>query len=154
MIPVMQTRYGHLKGNCLLACVAAILHRKIEEIPDFAMSGCGWFDDLYEWCMNEGIGLICLNPNDLNSSIVLNSFAIGIWTVINCATENHAVIMRCVREESGLPDAKDALANWTWIADIEYDPNPMRPERGSLEHLLFLLPQSGCKLRPAGEVEK
>jgi hypothetical protein len=58
VIPVQQTKFGAGNGNCLLAAVASVLERPLEEIPDFNLSGCGWFEDLYEWCLNEGIGLI------------------------------------------------------------------------------------------------
>lgn len=136
MIPVMQSRFGRGNGNCLLACVASVLHRPLESIPDFAMSG-NWFEDLYEWCRNENIGLICIHPKDLDHSIVLNSYCIMIFTVAGIADENHAVIGRCRRIEDGIPDAEDP-SKWKWQANIIHDPNPLGVKVEQLEHLLFL----------------
>lgn len=137
MIPTMQTRFGRGNGNCLLACVASILHRPIDSIPDFAMSG-SWFEDLYEWCMNEGIGLICMHPKDFEHSIVLNSHCIMIFTVRGIENENHAVIGACRREETPSVEMEDGM-KWRWICEAEFDPNPLGVAVENLEHLLFLI---------------
>jgi len=142
MIPVMQTRFGGGQGNCLLAAVASILHRSLESIPDFALSGCGWFEDLYEWCLNEHIGLLCCDPKDFAHSIFLNAHCIGIFKVRGVPDENHAVVMRCARIEVGLPEQKDALTCWKWTADIVHNPNPQKDyELADLVHLIFLIPE-------------
>ena len=145
MIPVQQTSFCKGQGNCLLACVASILERPLESIPDFTMSGCGWLEDLYEWCLNEDIGLLCVHPKDLDHSICLNSWCIMIFTVADCngcdvkvTDENHAVIGRCRRVERGNPDAID-FGQWKWEATVEFDPNPNGVVLGNLEHILFLI---------------
>lgn len=149
MIPVQQTRFGNGQGNCLLACVASILDRPLESIPDFTMSGCGWFEDLYEWCLNEDIGVICLNPCDLDSSLFLNLWCILIWTVDGCnccdgkvPDENHAVIGRCNRIQSNNPDTQD-VDKWKWEAIVKFDPNPKGVKLGKLEHAIFLIQNQG-----------
>ena len=142
MMPVMQTKFGRGQGNCLLAAVASILHRPLEAIPDFAVSGCGWFEDLYEWCLNERIGLLCCDPKDFEHSIFLNAYCIGIFEVRGVPDEDHAVVMKCARVEVGHPDQKDALTCWKWTADTVHNPNPQKNyELGDLVHLLFLIPQ-------------
>jgi hypothetical protein len=142
MIKVMQSKFGKGQGNCLLAAVASVLHRSLESIPDFSLSGCGWFEDLYEWCLNENIGLLCADPKDFEHSIFLNAHAIGIFSVVGIEDENHAVVMKCSRQEQGSPDSKDALSSWFWQADIVHDPNPQDNYRlGDLVHLIFLIPE-------------
>jgi hypothetical protein len=160
MIRVQQSRFGHGNGDCLLACVASVLERPLKSIPDFSQSGCGWFEDLYEWCLNERIGLICLNPVDLNSSIVLNSWCIMIFTVDGCnccngkvPDENHAVVGRCKRLETSMPDAQE-VAKWKWEAAIEFDPNPKGVIVGKLEHIIFLLPEQPLRAALAQPSEK
>ncbi len=139
MIPTYQTKFGNGNGNCLLACVASILERPLDSIPDFTLSGCGWFGDLYEWCLNEGIGIICVDPNDLNHSLCFNLWCILCYTVANIETEYHAVIGKCKRVESVNIDAEDETA-WHWEAPIVFDPNPMRVEIEKLKHIIFLIP--------------
>jgi len=141
VIPVKQTRFGTSKGNCLLACVASLLHRPLDSIPDFAMSG-SWFEDLYEWCLNEGIGLICVHPKDLEHSIILNTFCVMIFTVRGIDNENHAVIGKCSREESPLVELKDGM-KWKWVCEPTFDPNPNVVSVENLEHLIFLIPKLG-----------
>ena len=140
MVPVKQTRYGKGHGNCLLACVASILHRPLESIPDFAMSGCGWFEELYEWCLNEDIGVALIHPKDFEHSLFLNIHGIMIFTVAGMDDEDHAVIGKCVREENNRPDENDK-EKWRWHVEVVHDPNPRSPKVDKLEHLLFLVPK-------------
>lgn len=158
MTPVQQTRFGKGQGNCLLACVASILDRSLESIPDFNLSGCGWFEDLHEWCLNEEIGLLCVHPKDLDHSICLNAWCILIFTVAGCnccdgkvPDENHAVVGRCKRIEVGMPDAQE-VDKWKWEATIEFDPNPKGVKLGDLKHILFLISSTGARRRRRNEV--
>lgn len=171
MIPVMQTKFGRGQGNCLLAAVASILHRPLESIPDFSVSGCGWFEDLYEWCLNENIGLLCSDPKDFEHSIFVNAHAIGIFRVVGSPNENHAVILKCQRQELEIPQRAETprkrptieemetildsepttlvhirgdgtVVSWKWTADIVHNPNPHKNyELSDLLHLIFLIPE-------------
>lgn len=139
MIPTQQTKFGNGNGNCLLACVASILHRPIEEIPDFSLSGAGWYDELYEWCRNEEIGLIQIEPGSKEPIGLFHCYAICIFTVPGF-DENHAVIGKCVRTELGNPDALDGLTGWHWECVPEFDPNPKGVNVGEMKHMIILVP--------------
>lgn len=142
MIPIHQTRFGVGNGNCLLACVASILERPIESIPDFNEAGTGWFGEMYEWCLNEGIGLVLLNPCDLQSSLFFNLHAILIFDVPSVVPgiyerENHAVVAKCVRLASPQDEANDL---WRWECTEHFDPNPKGVKVGELQHMIVLVP--------------
>ncbi|OGP67107.1 MAG: hypothetical protein A2031_07895 [Deltaproteobacteria bacterium RBG_19FT_COMBO_43_11] len=139
MIRIQQTKFGNGNGNCLLACVASILERPIEGIPDFNLSGTGWFGELYEWCLNERIGIICVHPKDLEHSLFLNSWCIAVFTTPDSIEETHAVIGKCRRIEENYIEIKDE-DKWKWEATVEFDPNPKGVKLGKLEHIVFLLP--------------
>lgn len=141
MVPVSQTRFGKGNGNCLLACVASLLHRPLESIPDFAMSG-SWFEDLYEWCRNERIGLLCVNPQDFEHSIILNTHCIMIFTVQGIENEDHAIVGKCTREEHPDVEMQDGM-KWRWVCEPIFDPNPIGVKVDKLEHLIFLVAPPG-----------
>lgn len=138
MRPVSQTKFGKNGGNCILACVASLLHRRIEDIPDFNLSGCGWFGELYEWCLNEDIGLILLSPLEFGRTVLANAHCIMIHTVPGIADENHATIGWC--ERSGPPNAESLdREQWEWTVKQVFDPNPKGVPVGELLHLIFLI---------------
>jgi hypothetical protein len=89
--------------------------------------------------MNEGIGLICVNPVDFESSIVLNTHCIMIFTVTGIDDENHAVVGKCSREEHLTVEQQDGM-KWRWVCEPEFDPNPNGVRVDKLEHLIFLIP--------------
>lgn len=37
MIPIHQTKFGNLQGNCFAACIASILEIPIEDVPNFCV---------------------------------------------------------------------------------------------------------------------
>ena len=174
----MQTKFGKGEGNCLLAAVASVLRRPLESIPDFSMSGCGWFDELYEWCLNENIALLCCDPKDFEHSIFVNAYGIGIFRVVGIEDENHAVVMKCQRKEiavrehnakrptieemEALLDAEPTtpvhirgdgtVVSWEWSADIVHNPNPSKDYKlGDLVHLIFLIPSAPIPLAKSEE---
>jgi len=49
MRPVDQTRFGAPDGNCMEACVASILELELDEVPDLAILGNGWYDTLVDF---------------------------------------------------------------------------------------------------------
>jgi len=56
MIPVKQTRYDEM-GNCMEACIASLLHLKIEEVPKlFSYKTDGsWIIKLNNWLNKKGL---------------------------------------------------------------------------------------------------
>ena len=140
MIPIKQTKFGKGQGNCLLACIASILERPLESIPDFCISGCGWFGELYEWCLNEDVGIICVNPYDLEHSLCFNTWCILIYSVKGIEDENHAVIGWCRRLEEPKIETEDSSL-WKWEAVVKFDPNPNKVDIETLKHIVFLLPK-------------
>lgn len=138
MKPVYQTKFDKHGGNCLLACVASLLHRKLEDIPDFNLSGCGWFGELYEWCINEDLGLVLFNPAQFDRILLANTYCIMIHSVPGIADENHATIGWC--ERIGPPNAESLdREHWEWGVRQLFDPNPNRVPVGELLHLIFLV---------------
>lgn len=62
MIPVMQTCYGPVDGNCFEACLASVLECELGEIPR-QPDGLGtdltsWFQELTEWLGWRGLGYV------------------------------------------------------------------------------------------------
>ena len=131
-----QTKFGNGNGNCLLACVASVLERDIDSIPDFNMSGAGWFEELYEWCVKERIGLIKLNPEGWKNAALLNSWAICCFSVQG-SDEHHAAVGKCVRGPN--QEHEDGL-KWTWECCEVFDPNPRGVKALELLYMLFLIP--------------
>ena len=132
MKPVYQTRFGGGNGNCLLACVASILHRPIESIPDFNLSGCGWMEELYEWCGNEGIGLIQFNHPHYGDTGLYRGHGIAVLSVVG-SDEDHAVICEFVRKDAN-------SESWAWESVPAFDPNPKGVDFDQLKHILVLIP--------------
>jgi hypothetical protein len=139
MKPIHQTKFEAGNGNCLLACVASVLERPIASIPDFNLSGCGWFGEMYEWCTNEGIGLVLISPCDLESSLFYNLHAILLFSVPGFPDENHAIIGKCVRVASLQDEIND---KWKWKCVEHFDPNPRGVTVGELQHMIVLIPNS------------
>lgn len=62
MRPVDQTTFGPPdgppaeRGNCFAACLATILHFRIEEVPQFhALEGGDWSDEINNWLDRYGL---------------------------------------------------------------------------------------------------
>jgi hypothetical protein len=143
VIPVQQTKFGAGNGNCLLAAVASVLERPLEEIPDFNLSGCGWFEDLYEWCLNEGIGLIKLNPSQQSEVAVF-----GCYGVVSVKVHGHDELHAVVAEFERGPNQEhpDGL-RWTWEAVHRFDPNPNRLALGEADCILIFVPPPSPRRR-------
>lgn len=59
MTPVDQTQFGDGKGNCFPACVASILGRSIDDVPNFIETG-DMDVALREWLHPQGLRAITL----------------------------------------------------------------------------------------------
>jgi len=57
MKPVQQTRFGK-SGNCIQACVASILERPLEAIPDFLSAKTNPWLACQSWLDSQGYYLI------------------------------------------------------------------------------------------------
>jgi hypothetical protein len=138
MKPVFQNKFGHEQGNCLQAAVASILERNIDDVPDFNMSGIGWFEEMYEWAIKEGYGLLWADERFWNKHLLLNVFAIGIYEVEG-TTDLHAVVCKSVLDEIRTIDRHDQK-EWRWRMDVVHDPNPNNPPRTFIKEILFVIP--------------
>ena len=131
---VAQTKFGAGLGNCLQAAIASILERKLDTVPDFATEDTGWFQRLYVWCMQEGLGLLLINPHDLPRCALLNCHALLIYSVAGHA-DNHAVVGRCML----VPEAGDG-EEWCWQTEVVWDPNPQTKKLENLLDIVVFLP--------------
>ena len=53
MIPVDQTKFGPVEGNCFSACVASILEIPLDDVPQF-MAG-DWWANFSAWCAARNV---------------------------------------------------------------------------------------------------
>jgi hypothetical protein len=146
MKPVFQTKFGLGNGNCLQAAVASVLDCELGEVPDFNMSGIGWFEEMTEWAFNEGHGLLWAEAKRWDKHLLLNAWVILIYSVEGYE-EHHAVVGKCVLDEIEPTDRHDSKV-WHWRADVIHDPNPQKPKRSNVEELLFLLPHTQPRMKP------
>jgi hypothetical protein len=58
MKPVDQTVFGAPLGNCLSACVASLLHLRIDEVPTFCDKP-DWLCVLNAWLRERGLWAMC-----------------------------------------------------------------------------------------------
>lgn len=69
MIPVDQTTFydpqapiGEQRGNCWTACIASLVEREIDEVPNFVQlhvdGGQHWFTHTWEWLQANGYRLV------------------------------------------------------------------------------------------------
>lgn len=129
----MHKVYTAGDDDCLRACVASLLEKPLESIPNFAVrSGHAWFEDLYIWCLRERIGMILIHPKDLLCSLFFNLLCIMVFSVPGM-DDAHAVIGRCERVETKNNE-------WKSVTNIEHDPNKDGITLGTLEGMIFLVP--------------
>ncbi len=145
MTPIFQTKFTNPSiedegnSNCLTACVASILERPLESIPEFGI-GVGWFDDLYDWCMNEGIGLLYFTDDNIkHHGLCLNAYCILAYSVKG----HDDNLLHAVVGKTGL-DHEERLADgdtkWFWKVEVTHDPNPHGVEIETLKYFIFLIP--------------
>ncbi len=96
MTPVEQTTFGHPDGNCFAACVASILERPLDAVPDF--KGPDWFTQWHQWLAPLGLYflqysaagdwsppagyaiLTARSPRgDYDHAVVVNSWGAVVW---------------------------------------------------------------------------
>ncbi len=112
------------KGNCLQACVASVLERPLDSVPDFDVPG--WFKFLCDWCGDQGIGVVYMNESHPIS--MKNITPILIYEIAE-STDRHAVVGKIVWDSETL-----------WRTEVVHDPNPMNLTLLELEGLMILVP--------------
>lgn len=56
VIPVDQTKFGPIEGNCFTACVASLLELSLDDVPWFMTPDDGrWLERLQAWCGTRGL---------------------------------------------------------------------------------------------------
>lgn len=68
MIPIKQTIFGanpDNPGNCMQACVASILERPLDTVPNFVADVSDeWFQHMSEWLLREAdMYVVCIAHN-------------------------------------------------------------------------------------------
>ena len=73
MIPIKQTLFGEIKGNCFPASLASILEVSIESVPHFCFlyNADNWFIETNKWLTkNFGLSLIGITmPENIKHEI-------------------------------------------------------------------------------------
>lgn len=76
MIPVDQTIYDAVNGNCLNACVASILEMPIAGVPGFVDGNPDdWFEKFAAWMVERGFAAAHI-PN--TPPVALRGFHVGV----------------------------------------------------------------------------
>lgn len=126
MIPVDQTRFGNPLGNCLMACVASILERSLEELPDLQE----WLDaDEEHWFhtferLMESIGWLVYYEPALRGRE-------GAFTRVR---------PRGYHIGSGLSPRDLQHAVVVLDGEMVHDPHPSRAGVASIDHYYILVP--------------
>ena len=62
MIPVFQTRFGEVNGNCFQAALASLFELELEEVPDFcniySIKNNEWYNEFIKWLNQRGYSSI------------------------------------------------------------------------------------------------
>jgi len=116
--PVYQTIIDSERGDCQRACVATIMDRPIEEVPNFVEAKL-WKDLMSVWVQAQGWGIIetkqpC-GPNNLNWSAIRGLVAIATVPSQVFPGGKHAIVVGW-REH---PDHEEANECY-----VVHDPNP------------------------------
>lgn len=74
VIPVDQTTFGRVEGNCFSACVASILELDIEQVPWF-MGSKDWWPGFTQWC--DAVGAEAMYLGMCAPDEVPRGYAIG-----------------------------------------------------------------------------
>jgi len=93
MIPTDQTTFrsedGSVRGNCLSAAIASLLHLPIEDVPLFVKPD--WRRDLNAWLRPYGIAFLALNDTDPAVLRVVHGVE-GLNHVLSGASPRHPSI--------------------------------------------------------------
>ena len=87
MVPVEQSILAPPFGDCMRACVASILERSLDEVPN--PHGDNWWDEWNLWVGQFGLSFMNF-PLDPSSDWRPPGYWIG---AVRCADQMHAVVM-------------------------------------------------------------
>lgn len=113
MKPVMQTKFGKGSGNCLNACIASLLHLKIDQVSH-EWKGPHWVSEVRDWLYERGHTMMLLSPRDeVHCASNIDYIACGQ----SPREIKHAVIMRGVMlvhdphpDGGGIGEIEDVIA--------------------------------------------
>lgn len=117
-----MTKFGDGEGNCLTACIASLLERNIEELPNFSSFGKGWHAKTVTILKQYGYDSIYVFADTLktipNPPIVSECLCIAIFDT--GTHEDHAVIARwsAIYQKTS--------NTWDYSVDEVFDPHPHR----------------------------
>ncbi len=126
MIEVYQTKFGHPGGNCLQACVASLMERELDQIPDFANVEpySGWYGRFCEWLFTQELGAAYAVLSPLGLPTAIPGWCIlGVKTALSKESGwGHAVVGEVVMEDS--PGAEPGKVDF----GVVFDPHPESQE--------------------------
>lgn len=125
MIPIHQTRFGK-DGNCFQACLASVLERPLESVPDFCQEpGDGaWWDLCRHWLREQGFIGVLLYPDDSDPRHL------------------EATLSGLIHIASGKTIRSSSLLHATvWFGGkLVFDPHPKKHGLARVEDTIFLIP--------------
>lgn len=65
MKPVFQNTFGQGKGNCLSAAIASLLEICVDDVPNFALHGDGFWVEVSRWMAERNMGRIKIEPDGI-----------------------------------------------------------------------------------------
>jgi hypothetical protein len=65
MIPLTQTKFGGVEGNCLPTCVASILEINIEDVPNFVTLEGDWWEHFHDFMISKGYKPFHMNGDEI-----------------------------------------------------------------------------------------
>ena len=71
MKKIDQTIFGDKKGNCFSTCVACIIEKNIDEIPNFCVEYEDWYRETEKWLDSNGYSIVYIKNNCKFPNIVL-----------------------------------------------------------------------------------
>lgn len=129
MIPIDQTKFGRLEGNCTTACVASILECSIDDIPPgYIGDGSGWnegdnwMEQLTKALRPMKLGIAGMQLQD-GAGVAIPS---GVYVILGGMSER-GVQHSCVG------------ANVNGRLEVIHDPHPSRAGLISIEWVDFLV---------------
>lgn len=125
MIPVDQTLFGPVEGNCHAACVASILELPLWRVPNVACHS-DWYRRLTFWLNRHGFGHITFSGNVGDDAVLREMYANHYLIAGGPAARglNHSVVYRGFEElvhdphpsRAGLERVEDFT--WLTITDV------------------------------------
>ena len=125
-----QVLFGYGQGDCLRTCIASILDKPLEDVPNFCVKD-SWFEDMVNWCYGEGVGVLYQArkspPNGLMGCYAIATGRSPRWRQmaeqhpdVDPELFLHCVVVRIGRYGEGCDWVHDPHPDNTWIDDVRY----------------------------------